>query len=99
MTEIWALRFTRIPATVPVSFVRINRIAGAVLLVIELGAVKNEELGFRSKVGNIGDARALEIAFGAYGHNARVKGITLARERVDRVGHQTKGRLAGKRIH
>jgi len=82
-----------------VSFVRINRIAGAVLLVVELRTVKNEELGFRSKVGDIGYACALEIALGAYRHNARVKGITLARERVDRVGHQAKRRLAGKRIH
>src|SRR5258708_36541879 len=98
MPQVWPLRFAGITAAVPVSFVRINRIAGAVLLVIELRAVKNEELGFRSKVGNIGDARALQIALGAYRHNARGKAITLARERDDGVGHQAKGRLAGKMI-
>ena len=99
VAKVGALGLACVPSTVPMAFVGIDRIPGAVLFVVEQGAIENKELGFRAKVRDIRDAGALKIAFGADGHGAGIESITLTRDRVDRVGNQTKRWHIGKWIH
>src|SRR5262245_4506814 len=88
-----------VTATVPMTFIRIDCIACPLLLVIELHAVENEELGFRAEVRNVGDAGALQITFSADGDIARIVGVTLSRNWIDCITHQTKRRFFGEWIH
>src|SRR6266516_710925 len=84
--EVGAVKLISGAATVPMSFVGVNRIAGGVLIVMKLNGVKNEKFRFRSEISSIGKTGRLQIAFGSQRHPPRIVGITLSCNRIDCIG-------------
>ncbi len=63
-----------------------------------LDAVEDEELGFRTEVGGVANAAALEVGLGALGDRARVAVVALAVGRLDDVTGQDQGGLVHERV-
>ena len=63
-----------------------------------LDAVEDEEFGFRTEVGGVADAAALEVGLGALGDRARVAVVALAVGRLDDVTGQDQGGLVHERV-
>ena len=62
-------------------------------------AVKDEELGLRTEVGDVTDARRLQVGLRPTGNRARVPVIALAFGRFDDIAGQDQRRLLTERIH
>src|ERR1051326_5659308 len=67
--------FCRAAASVPMTFVRIDRITRFALFVVVADVVENKKLSFGSKVSNVGDARALQITLGANRGGTWIEGV------------------------
>ena len=66
---------------------------------IEAHIVENVELGFRPEVGDVGDARALQIRFGFFGDLARVAIVFFPRDGVFDVAGNDERRHIEERIN
>ncbi len=80
------------------AFRAVDEMEGGIAGVAVADFVENEELGFRSEEGGVGDAGALEIRFGFFGDAARVAIVRFARDRIDDGANEAEGRLGVKDI-
>ncbi len=78
---------------VPMAFRAVDEMEGGIAGVAVADFVENEELGFRSEEGGVGDAGALEIRFRFFGDAARVAIVRLARDRIDDGANEAERRL------
>ena len=66
-TDMPAQQFVCAATGVPVRFIRINCVAGRVLLVMKLNGIEDEELCFGAEISRVGQPCEFKIAFGARG--------------------------------
>src|SRR2546429_8603416 len=86
-------------STVPMTFVRVDRVTGFALFVVVTHAVEDEKLSFRTKVRDVRDARALKITLRPHSRGPRIERITLSRNGIDRVRHNAERGLGRKWVH
>ena len=75
-------------AGVPGAFLAVDIVEGLVHADVEADIVEDEELGFRTEIGGVANARGIDIGLGGLGDGARAARIVLARQRLDHVTDQ-----------
>ena len=87
-----------VAAAVPNAFVRVDRIGGRVLGLLEVDVVEDEELRLGSPIGDVGDAGLAQVAFGLEGDVARVAAVGLVGQRIKHIAGQAQGRHDAHRV-
>ena len=83
---------------VPRSLNGVHLVEGALHAVLEAHLVEDEELGFRSEGGGIGDAGGLQVSLGLAGDLTRVAGVRLIGQRVDDGEGHVEGLVLAERV-
>src|SRR6266496_4164123 len=73
---------------VPDRFRSIYREPGRMPFVLKTHIAENEELGFRSEIDRVGDARGLEIALSPTPYAAGIEPVTFLGDRINDIGKQ-----------
>src|SRR6266487_7108627 len=87
-----------VPPGVPNPFLRINRVERAVALGVELDAVEDEKLRFRTEHRAVGDAGGLEVFFGPLRDAAGVAGVGFFGPGLGDGAGQREGGLGHERV-
>src|SRR5258708_38841651 len=82
---------------VPDRFRSVYREPGRMPCVLKTHIAENEELGFRSEINRVGDARGLEIALRPTPYAAGIQPVALLGNRIDDVGNQAQGLVLHER--
>ena len=83
----------------PCTFFRVDLDVAARHAVMPGDGIKDEEFGFRTKVGGVTNARSLQISLGALGDRTRVTVIALAGVGFDNVTGQQQGGFVKERVN
>src|ERR1051326_1053290 len=76
ITEVRTGKLVRVAPAVPVTFVGVDRVTGGVLLVVKLGGIEHEELGFRTEESRVCQAGKFQVTLGALCNRAWIVGVT-----------------------
>ena len=84
---------------VPPALGRVDVVVALVLVLVVADVVEDEELALRPEIGDLGEARLLQIGLGLAGDIARVARVVLAREGIADVADHHEGLGLEEGVH